>query len=96
MQVTLEELIRSVVRAVVNELRRSGITVVSAGERTKESLSAKTERPDLSDLRSPVLTEARVNGLHELTGTVAVPRGTIVTPRARELLREKKINIIQE
>jgi ethanolamine utilization cobalamin adenosyltransferase len=43
--------------------------------------------------RTPVLTEDHIRRLHELTGEIIIPRGTVITPKARELVRKNQIII---
>ena len=56
----------------------------------------KKEKIDMSAYKSPVLTENHIKRLHELTGEIVVPGGTIITPKARQALRSKKIAIVYE
>ena len=47
----------------------------------------------MSKYKTPVLTENHMRKLHVLTGEVIVPKGTVVTPKAKELIKEKQILI---
>jgi len=44
--------------------------------------------------RTPILTENQIRRLHVLTGEVIIPNGTVITPKARELLKEKGITVV--
>jgi len=94
-RVSLETLIQSVVRELVAELKRQGVEIIDgpAGRDATvgPSPARRTECPDLSGYKTPVLTEAHVQRLSVLTGAVQVPRGTVVTPKAREILKAKRI-----
>jgi len=47
----------------------------------------------MSKYKTPILTENHIQRLHELTGKVIIPQGTIVTPKAKELLKEKNLSL---
>jgi hypothetical protein len=88
----LESIVHRVTQEVWQELARKGITIPA----TPASLPDGTVRIDMSRYRTPLLTERAIAGLHPRSNNVAVPKGTIVTPRAKELLREKNIGIVYE
>lgn len=96
---SIEQLITRIVHEVLRELVSQNRTVtldgqpVAIGRRAAGSL-AKTETIDMTPYRTPVLTENHIRRLHELTTEVRVPEGTVVTPKARELIREKRLNLI--
>ncbi len=88
----LEAVVRQVTQNVWRELASRGIVIQAA----PAALPDGAVRIDFSRYRTPVLTERAIAGLHQQSHTVVVPKGTIVTPRAKELLREKNIGIIYE
>jgi hypothetical protein len=97
MQITLEELILKITREVIRELGRQNISV-TIGEQSVQSshqpgLISHTETIDMSKYKTPVLTENHIQKLHELTGEVIIPKGTVITPKARELVRHKNLKI---
>jgi hypothetical protein len=84
---------------VIKELKKQGIEIVSGNrvygkENPQEGLRTKTEKIDMTKYRSPVLTENQIRRLHELTGEIIIPRGTVITPKAVELIKEKQISIV--
>jgi hypothetical protein len=85
----LESIVRRVTQEVWQELARKGIAIPAL-------LPDGPVRIDMSRYRTPLLTERAIAGLHPRSNNVAVPKGTIVTPRAKELLREKNIGIVFE
>jgi hypothetical protein len=88
----LEAIVRQVTQNVWRELASRGIVV----QKEPAALPDGAVRIDFSRYRTPVLTERTIAGLHLQSHTVVVPQGTIVTPRAKEILREKQIGIIYE
>ncbi len=58
--------------------------------------SGRTERVDMTGYRTPVLLERHISRLHALTGVVAVPKGTVISPKAREELKDRNILLYME
>ena len=101
-EVAIENIIQLVTQEVIKQLKSSGVTVTAgqAGAAVANALNAdqssiqsKTERIDMSKFKTPVLTEKHINRLHELTGKIIIPRGTVITPKAREITKRKQIFI---
>jgi len=83
---------------VVKELKKQGVKVISSSNQLNvvnsiDALRTKSEKIDMSKYRTPILTENHIRHLHELTGEVIVPSGTIITPKARELIKAKGIQV---
>ena len=105
-QVALEKIINLVVREVIRELQKTGVKVVMPecnirnnkwnNKEGNNSYRNKTETIDMSAYKTPILTEDHISKLHELTGEVIVPQGTVITPKARELIRTKQIVITKK
>ena len=98
MEISLQKLIELVTAEVVKELKKQGVQIVDATGKNvsntqMHSYQTKTERIDMSKYKSPILTENHIKQLHELTGNLIVPQGTIITPKAKELLKEKNLTL---
>jgi hypothetical protein len=85
----IEEIVRRVVQEVLQELPASEAA-------THTGLKNKSERMDFSGYKTPVVTERQIQRLHELTGEIVIPGNTIITPKARDIIREKGIKITME
>ena len=101
MQITLEKLIQLVTAEVVKELKKQNVTVISGSGSQPPNMKVtgaliKSEVIDMSQYKTPVLTENHVRRLHELTGEIIVPIGTIITPKAKELIRDRNIQICEK
>lgn len=101
MEITLEKLISLVTVEVVKELKKQGIQVISSLDNdglgiSTDSLRTKSEKIDMSKYRTPVLTEIHIRRLHQLTGEVIIPKNTIITPKAKEIIKEKSLIITRE
>ncbi len=101
MEITLEKLISLVTAEVIKELKKQGIQIISSSDGnglgiSTDSLRTKSEKIDMSRYRTPVLTEIHIRRLHELTGEVLIPKNTIITPKAKEIIKEKRLIITRE
>lgn len=105
-EISIEKIVNLVVKEVVQELVKQGVKVVSTGGSTVPAnlpissvdtgLRTKSEKIDMSKYKSAVLTENHVDRLHVLTGEIVIPKGTIITPKAKQKIREKQIAITFE
>ena len=93
MEIDIENIIQIVTRQVVKELQDKGVKVkFSPGnDISLNALRTKTETIDMSKYKTPVLTENHIRRLHELTGEIVVPCGTVITPKAREMIKDRKL-----
>jgi hypothetical protein len=89
-EVSLETIIRRVTERVVHELEKEGIKTVPSGKLQPDP-GTRIERVEMCGFKTPVLLERHVLRLHALTRIVAVPAGTVVSPKAREALRDRNI-----
>ena len=98
MEISLQKLIELVTAEVVKELKKQGVHVIETSGKNVSNTQmhnyrTKKERIDMSKYKSPILTENHIKQLHELTGNLIVPQGTIITPKAKELLKEKNLTL---
>ncbi len=101
MEVSLERLIEAVIREIVAELSKRGVTLASNPENrgsTDFPASQKrlTEIIDLKSYKSPVLTENHLASLELGVREIVLPRGTVITPGAREIISKRKLIIRSE
>ena len=99
MEISIEKLVSSVTAEVMKELTKQGVKVTSKSGKISQTgqvngLRNKCQRIDMSKYRTPILTEKHIRRLHELTGQVRIPSGTVITPKAKELIKEKQINVV--
>jgi hypothetical protein len=94
-EINIEKIIQIVTMQVVKELQARGVKVNhSLGIiDSHHALRTKTETIDMSKYKTPVLTENHIRRLHELTGEVVVPKGTVITPKAKEMIKDRKLVI---
>lgn len=97
-EVDLDQIVSMVVDQVVEELEKRDVKVVKSGSSNTGSkdhsgLKTKTEEIDMSKYKSPILSEKQLRKLHELTGKIIIPERTVITPKAKEYLRDNNIKI---
>ena len=104
-EVSLEKIINLVVREVVSELEKRGVKIVTSSQNspintgdslTVAGIKTKTEKIDMTGYKTPILTERHIDRLHELTGEIIIPMGTVITPKAREVIKQKNLSIRYE
>ena len=98
MDSSIQKLIQLIIKEIIKELVEQGIIKNSDIEKSREfnfgqSIRNKVEKIDMSKYRTPILTENQINHLHELTGQIIVPKGTVITPKAKEVLKTKQISL---
>lgn len=99
MQISVEQLIESVVREVIAELTRRGIDVGSPGTPARSApvqiARGGSLEIDMSAYRTPVLTESQLARIDATVSTILVPCNTVVTPGAWGVLRSKKLTLVR-
>jgi len=92
-EIDINILIQQVTTQVISELQSRGVQIISRGTAGDhvQALKTKSESIDMQKYRTPVLTEDHIRRLHELTGEIIIPTGTVITPKARELVKQKQI-----
>ena len=101
MNVHIDTLIAIVVREVAAELQRRGIAVdgLSPDAHAHASgVSAPATRLvlDLSMYKTPVLTERHLLSLDESIGEIGIPKGTVITPGARDIIKRRSLSVSSE
>jgi len=87
------DLVNKVTAEVMRALEGRGSASNGEARAEEQASSENSEVIDMSRYRSPVLTEKHMRGLHELTSEVVVPDETVITPKARELAKERGVSI---
>ena len=95
MKISIVELVELITREVILELSKRGIAVdynIDKITSTKTSIKTSVEM-DMSNYKTPVLTENNLLSLDSGITEIIVPDGTVITPGARDIIRKKKLNI---
>lgn len=102
MNIDIENIIRVIVKEVVSELNKRGIEIKTSGKYAhlfEDSGSTEVKGRmefDLKGYATPVLTGERLEKIEPGIREIIVPRGTVLTPGAREIIRKEKLIIINK
>jgi hypothetical protein len=108
MQISLEQLVETIVRQVIAELARRGVQVgpALAPQRGISPAQGDASAPqpgggtsleiDMSAYRTPVLTEGHLSRIDTRISTIVVPCNTVVTPGAWGTLRSKRLTLVRK
>ena len=107
--VSVESIIKMVTQEVLRELARQGrvpafgsapapgfAPAPVSGVFDEAANGRKAERIEMGGYRTPLVSDRAIRRLHELTGAIVVPKGAILTPMAKETIRQKNIEVIYE
>jgi hypothetical protein len=108
MQISIEQLVETIVRQVIAELGKRGVEVgpPAPPQRSTPAPQGSTPAPhpgggtsleiDMSAYRTPVLTEGHLSRLDPKVSTIIVPCNTVVTPGAWGTLRSKRLTLVRK
>ena len=92
----MEQLVEIVVREVAAELQRRGIVIEPSSSdavrsATTQLVARKSATIDLAGYATPVLTERHVLALDASVEELIIPRGTIITPGAKDVIKRRAL-----
>ena len=95
MEISLEKIIEIVTREVIKDLINRGIKIEQSGNIGK-STAVKTDslEIDMSGYKTPILTENHIQAIDINILKVIVPVETIITPGAKNIIKNKNLTII--
>ncbi len=98
MEIKIEKLIEIIVREVITELSKLGEVIDFSTEETKTNCSCtntkqnkQRETIDLSNYKTPLLTENHLVSLDPAIVEIVVPKGTIISPGAKDIIKKHKL-----
>ncbi len=95
MEITLEKIIEIVTREVIKELVKKGITInTSALGEGEPEVVKRSDEIDMSEFKTPILTENNLGYLDKNICEVIVPEKTIITPGARRIIKQRSLTVI--
>jgi len=89
--ISLEEIIKLVVKEVIKELQKKGIQIDS--DFPIRDNSSDKYRFEMEKYKSKLLTESNIAELGTNINEIEIPKKTIITPSAKDLIRKRKIKI---
>ena len=93
MNISLKEIISLIVKEVLEELDRREIKVEGVNNNMPKVDDNQRIKMDFSEYKTPVLTESHILEMNLEVAEIEVPKKTIITPSAQDLLRKRKIII---
>ena len=98
MEIKIEKLIEIIVREVITELSKLGEVIDFSTEEIKTNCSCtnikqnkQRETIDLSNYKTPLLTENHLVSLDPAIVEIVVPKGTIISPGAKDIIKKHKL-----
>jgi len=100
-KISLEDIVAMVVKEAVAELSKQGIEIEMGNSSFSQNISfsqkEKTQhKMDLSKFKTPLVTEEEILNLSSSVKEIIVPKGTLLTPNARDLIRKRKLTLISD
>lgn len=93
----IEKLIEIIVREVISELSKLNMIDLNSGIKNSDCSCKniiKKVQPkiiDMSNYKTPILTENHLLTLDPTISEILVPKGTIITPGARDIIKKQKL-----
>ena len=97
-EITIEQLVSIIVKEVLAALSKKGVVVNPHSLGTTTSLAAASQKElcetiDMKNYRSPVLTENHITLLHPNVREIIIPKGTVITPGARDAIAKRRLTV---
>jgi hypothetical protein len=96
LKIAIDELVKIIVAEVLTELSRQGIEVDYSSFKKIDFLENNTndkEIIDLSSYKTPVLTEKHLMSLNKNKKEIIIPKRTVITPNARDIIKIRKLKV---
>lgn len=93
MKISLEELIALITQEVLKELKNRGIQVDGSSKIGGKENNVVSKKIDFTGYITPLVTEEKVIELEENISEIIVPKNTIITSSAMDIIRVRKIKI---
>jgi hypothetical protein len=88
LKINVESLIEIIVKEVIAELLKMGVEINLSVKEEKRTFNNK-QKIDMSNYKTPVLTENMLESIETSVNEIIVPKGTVITPGAREVLKKR-------
>ena len=93
----IEKLIEIIVREVISELSKLNLIDLNSGIKNSTCScnniikKVQSKMIDMSNYKTPILTENHLLTLDPTISEIIVPKGTIITPGARDIIKKQKL-----
>jgi hypothetical protein len=97
LKINIETLIEIIVKEVIVEFSKIGVEIEYSKE-TKRSDFLKVENQkkieiDMSSYKTPILTEYTLESVSQDVNEIIIPKGTVFTPGARDVIKKRNFII---
>ena len=97
MKINIDCLIEIIVKEVIEELSRIGVDIEFSNKekqkRFNENTNMQKQKIDMSGYKTPVLTENILELINKDVNEIIIPKGTVFTPGARDIIKKRNFII---
>lgn len=97
MKINIENLVEIIVKEVIAELLKIGVELDFSKEIKTGDVSnhgnQKKQEIDMSGYKTPILTEYTLESIGQDVNEIIIPKGTVLTPGARDIVKKRKFII---
>jgi hypothetical protein len=98
LKINIEKLVEIITNEVVEQLTQLGVEIDYSSIKERKIISGNNRKNlneiiNLKNYKTPVLTINQLNSLGEDILEIEVPRGTIITPGARDIIKKRNLRI---
>ena len=97
MKLNIERLIEMIVKEVIVELSKIGVELDFSVNEKNRSFNKRNKKKqqiiDMSGYKTPILTETMLESIDKDLNEIIIPRGTVFTPGARDIIKKRNLTI---
>ncbi|MEJ2614006.1 MAG: hypothetical protein P8Z35_03525 [Ignavibacteriaceae bacterium] len=97
MKINIENLVEIIAKEVIKELLKIGVELDFSKEIKSNNLSnngnQKKQEIDMSGYKTPILTEYILEAIEPDVNEIIIPKGTVFTPGARDIMKKRNFII---
>ena len=97
MKINIESLVEIIVKEVIAELSKIGVELDLSKEMKTVDFSSNGKRKkqeiDMSNYKTPILTEFALESISKDVNEIIIPKGTVFTPGARDIIKKRNFII---
>lgn len=91
--INLKYLVETIVTEVLKELKKRGIDILHEININAEISNKKFYEINMSEYKTPILTERMLMMIDSTISEILIPAGTIITHGAREIIKKRNLKI---
>lgn len=97
LKINIENLVEIITKEVIKELLKIGVEFDFSNEIITSNLSnngnQKKQEVDMSGYKTPILTEYALESIGRDVNEIIIPKGTVFTPGARDIIKKRNFII---